>query len=426
MKTVLALLLGLAATSYAQFAVMHTNGVLVSPTNLTIPQSSVAGLASALDSKLGTNPTLAISNTAGLQSALDGKLATNGTLAVSNVSGLQSTLDGKLATNGSAAALTNFPGNLLRHGTNGQVSYTNTNPLTFTNPLLLSGGATNNQPQLLWETDDGIGNGGIFVQGRRFATDLWNSPTNAHTNWSVMYIGQNIITNYGGGATLKNTNMGAAFLTIENEYNWDGDPRDPVSEMYFDVIARNGSRSRPIGAVTSQTNANDGIISLTHATFIQPAGTTLRNTGFGTLPALSIIQNNPTIGGPHLEIINPSTNNTDTRIYINQNNTIGVWLMNNNGMELWRNVEPFRALITSTNGVIIGAASGTTIASRVHLGGNTRIDGAITFDNTTNAATTRTNLGLGSGITTNVTFVDASTNTNSVTISNGIITGWTQ
>lgn len=38
----------------------------------------------------------------------------------------------------------------------------------------------------------------------------------------------------------------------------------------------------------------------------------------------------------------------------------------------------------------------------------------------------RTALGLGGGITTNITFVDASTNTNSVTISNGIITGWTQ
>jgi hypothetical protein len=47
----------------------------------------------------------------------------------------------------------------------------------------------------------------------------------------------------------------------------------------------------------------------------------------------------------------------------------------------------------------------------------------------TNAATTRTNLGLGGGITTNRTFVSYNgTNytTNSVTISNGIITGWTQ
>ena len=49
----------------------------------------------------------------------------------------------------------------------------------------------------------------------------------------------------------------------------------------------------------------------------------------------------------------------------------------------------------------------------------------IRFNNTTNAATTRTNLGLGSGITTNRTFV-ATGVTNSVSISNGIITGWTQ
>lgn len=56
--------------------------------------------------------------------------------------------------------------------------------------------------------------------------------------------------------------------------------------------------------------------------------------------------------------------------------------------------------------------------------------GPISFDNSINAAaTTRTNLGLGGGITTNRTFVSYNgTNytTNSVTISNGIITGWTQ
>lgn len=47
----------------------------------------------------------------------------------------------------------------------------------------------------------------------------------------------------------------------------------------------------------------------------------------------------------------------------------------------------------------------------------------------TGAAISRTNLGLGSGITTNRTFVSYNgTNytTNTVTISNGIITGWTQ
>ena len=55
----------------------------------------------------------------------------------------------------------------------------------------------------------------------------------------------------------------------------------------------------------------------------------------------------------------------------------------------------------------------------------------LTFTNvlgfgTNSVAATRTNLGLGSGITTNITFVDLNTNTNSLTISNGIITGWTQ
>jgi hypothetical protein len=48
---------------------------------------------------------------------------------------------------------------------------------------------------------------------------------------------------------------------------------------------------------------------------------------------------------------------------------------------------------------------------------------------TTNASIARTNLGLGGGITTNRTFVSydgTNYTTNSVTISNGIITGWTQ
>ena len=46
-----------------------------------------------------------------------------------------------------------------------------------------------------------------------------------------------------------------------------------------------------------------------------------------------------------------------------------------------------------------------------------RAENPITFNNTTNAATTRTNLGLGSGITTNVA------GTNTLVFSNGILTG---
>lgn len=57
--------------------------------------------------------------------------------------------------------------------------------------------------------------------------------------------------------------------------------------------------------------------------------------------------------------------------------------------------------------------------------GDISFNSPLTFQ-TNIVAQTRTNLGLGGGITTNISFVDALTNTNSVTISNGIITGWTQ
>jgi hypothetical protein len=55
MKHALTFLLALAASAHAQFAVMHTNGVVISPTNLTIQQSNVSGLSNALAGKLGTN-----------------------------------------------------------------------------------------------------------------------------------------------------------------------------------------------------------------------------------------------------------------------------------------------------------------------------------------------------------------------------------
>lgn len=55
MKRALTLLLSLAAAAHAQFAVMHTNGVVTSPTNFTIQQSNVAGLSNALAGKLATN-----------------------------------------------------------------------------------------------------------------------------------------------------------------------------------------------------------------------------------------------------------------------------------------------------------------------------------------------------------------------------------
>jgi hypothetical protein len=55
MKRFAAILIAAAASAHAQFAVMHTNGVVTSPSNLTIQQSNVAGLANTLTTKLDTN-----------------------------------------------------------------------------------------------------------------------------------------------------------------------------------------------------------------------------------------------------------------------------------------------------------------------------------------------------------------------------------
>jgi hypothetical protein len=93
----------------------------------------------------------------------------------------------------------------------------------------------------------------------------------------------------------------------------------------------------------------------------------------------------------------------------------------------------------SAGGVISGGTVTTSSGGSIIVvsGGSLRFnDGAtisnsptVNFANTTNAAQTRTNLGLGGGITATNSFVSYNgTNytTNTVTISNGIITGWTQ
>jgi hypothetical protein len=73
-----------------------------------------------------------------------------------------------------------------------------------------------------------------------------------------------------------------------------------------------------------------------------------------------------------------------------------------------------RILTFDTNGSVVYTNTNTLTFTNI-LGFNTNIVAAV-----------RTNLQLGGGITTNITFVDAATNTNTVSISNGIITGWTR
>ena len=92
-------------------------------------------------------------------------------------------------------------------------------------------------------------------------------------------------------------------------------------------------------------------------------------------------------------------------------------------------------LLINENGAFFdGATNGISLATSDILVGGASVfawasDQLVTYVpiefSSNSAPTTRTNLGLGGGITTNRTFVAGGV-TNSVTISNGIITGWTQ
>jgi hypothetical protein len=82
--------------------------------------------------------------------------------------------------------------------------------------------------------------------------------------------------------------------------------------------------------------------------------------------------------------------------------------------------------VIGDNSISWGGSEIINFEDRTLLNGNWQVDsGSFNVVGDTNKAITRTNLGLGGGITATNVFVDLSTNTNTVTISNGIITSWT-
>ena len=356
MKRALTILFSLAAVAHAQFAVMHTNGVVTSPTNLTIQQSSVSGLSNAMSEKLGFNPT------------------------------------------------------------NGQVQWTNTNALTFTNRPLLKGVNTTNIPALRWDTSDGLGYGSIFAFSRAHATNLW-PPEQAQTNWSQLIWGVNVEpTADGSDRRVVNTNIGAVFWAMENEWNAPVASTSPVSEVYLNTTDRGGKTVRGWGVFASQTNSDFGSV-------IQNYPLSIDTTKFGFFNAqfaLTVQANVP--GGGSTALLRNSATNSGSYAELQMVSSGGTALIlqKQNRFDLFANNLSYGNIIQAlTNGVVIGSSSFVSSASaRVQLGGDTRVDGAISFNTATNAATTRTNLGLGNGITTNVS-------SGTLQFSNGILVGHT-
>lgn len=313
---------------------------------------------------------------------------------------------------------------ILTFDTNGNVVYTNTNVLSFTKGVEIKGLDTTNIPTLYWETSDGVGDGSMLSFSRRHATNLWFGIN--QTNWSQGVWGQNIVpTADGNDFTRKNTNIGAVAIVLENEYNFESNTNNPdrnVAEMYFKVYSQDGTQFRPFMFVGSQTNPVLGYGGSYYPFTVQTT-----NLGFNATHALTVDFANPAAGST-MQIRNMATNSgTYAQLeFINSASTTAFFAKQNK-FDIYANHSPSWIILQgNTNGVIIGGTLSSSAAARIQLGGDTRIDGAISFNNTTNAATTRTNLELGGGVTTNITFVDAATNTNTVSISNGIITGWTR
>lgn len=291
--------------------------------------------------------------------------------------------------------------------------------------------ATNSAAEItLWSSDESV------------SASFFMKKQNLQTNWNITSWGNNIYINGDNEHTLRNSALPASYFSIENNYDSSSGGANPqygdsVTEMYFTTVTSNSFNAlRGWSLVANQKYPANGVIYSRYPTIIISSEEERRLNGSGNhfwdeyfpFKVSDTSASGQGLGGIFL---NPSTNN-NASIRVDwalqgQFTSDVFWIRKfKDKIELRNNPDGFTMMSSTTNGVLIGGTDNSNALSRVHLGGNTRIDGAITWNNTTNAATTRTNLGLGNGITTNVTFVDAALRTNSITISNGVITGWSQ
>ena len=300
---------------------------------------------------------------------------------------------------------------------------------TNLNRIKLKSVNTTNIPTFFWETSDSVGVGSLMSFSRRHATNLWYGIN--QSNWSQLIVGQNVQPSAdGNNFTVINTNMGAVGLVLENEYNAEqntNNPYFPVAEMYFVVSDRTtGGSFRPLMIVGSQTNQ-----ALGYGGIYYPFTVAVTNLGWNASSAFAVDYNNAS-GGATMVLRNLSTaGSAAAELQMISGGGTALILQKQNRFDIYANNISNGFIIQAlTNGTVIGSSSFVSSASApVHLAGNTHIDGVISFDSFSNAAITRTNLGLGGGITATNTFVSYNgTNytTNTVTISNGLITGWTQ
>ena len=319
----------------------------------------------------------------------------------------------------SALTNTNSATSLLGFTTNGEVVYTNTNALTFTNRFGQSSTNATNPPEIRLTTKSNN-------VASLFYYDAALSQTNpAAPDWSGLWLGNNHVTSANGRDRGRaRQDIGAVSLTMEN--HWVTPVKtSPVSEVYFNTEDTNGLTTRSFFIMGSQTNSAIGGIEMKY-----PITHTVNSNSiywYGGNPQAAY-----TIFTDQEFLINARATAPAAmgRITFGTTDNGITALLSGEGLSYARHWALGRSIYRmDANGIVFGSENANLAAAApVHLAGNTRIDGAISFNATSNAATTRTNLGLGlpALTNTNVTnFLEAIGlgTTNTVTFSNLVING---
>ena len=414
MKYLIAIIL-LASTAFAQ----NNSGTLViAPIR---PQASNDTFPSAIANEIKGGP-FSMATATAMSNIPSERLVAGSTAYITNDSTLRlwngsnwsvENLRSSVGLGWPALTNTNSSTSFLGYGASGEIVYNNTNTLTFTNRIYQSSTNATNVPELRLTTkSNNIASWFVYDA-------IQTNPQAPH--WSVAWYGLNVVPNATGtDRALANQSIGGASFTMENMWiSPTPDPDAPLAEFYFNITDTNNQTTRGFSVVGNQTNSTIGFATFTYPLNIE-YNTNSRYWYGGDVLGLEVISTNT--GDLARFTHNSQSPSATAQIYLRVANNQTIWQAGLNNTYI-RNFGAGRnAFRVETNGVIYGATGTSDLPQApIHLAGNTRIDGAISFNATTNADITRTNLGLGA--TNQVTFAGIENNGN-FTNNNGTIYGF--
>lgn len=181
-----------------------------------------------------------------------GAAQVSGAFVISNITGLQSALDGKLANNGDAAALTNFPANLLRTNGDGSglTNLPNANLTNATGVLGLANGGTG-------QTNAALAIEALLPAYTNNADKILALNSNAT---SLIWT-----TNAGGGGGLTNVDLASTNVTgiLPLDKGGTGGTNTSSAQIALGIRASGTGGAAILGAlanVSTNTNASGAAI----------------------------------------------------------------------------------------------------------------------------------------------------------------------